>query len=144
VVQKNKDMTLTKSYLKDLTYKINGACIEVHKALGPGLLESVYHKCLKRELTLRGIQYESEFIVPVHYKGIDIQAELRCDLLIENAIVVELKAVDAVLPIHQAQLMTYMKLLEKPKGMLVNFNVVNLYADGQQTFVNEWFRGLTD
>jgi GxxExxY protein len=137
-------MTLTKSYLKDLTYKINGACIEVHKALGPGLLESVYHKCLKRELTLRGIQYESEFIVPVHYKGIDIQAELRCDLLIENAIVVELKAVDAVLPIHQAQLMTYMKLLEKPKGMLVKFNVVNLYADGQQTFVNEWFRGLTD
>ncbi len=142
VVQKNTIMT--KTYLKDLTYKINGACIEVHKILGPGLLESVYHKCLKRELILRGLRYESEFTIPVHYKGIDIEAELRCDLLIENTIVVELKAVDAILPIHQAQLLTYMKLLEKPKGMLVNFNVVNLYAEGQQTFVNEWFRNLAE
>jgi GxxExxY protein len=135
---------MTKPYLKDLTYKINGACIEVHKALGPGLLESVYHKCLKHELTLRKIRFESEFVVPVHYKGIDVEAELRCDLLIENTIVVELKAVDAILPIHQAQLLTYMKLLEKPKGILINFNVVNLYTEGQQTFVNEWFGALPD
>jgi GxxExxY protein len=136
--------TITKSYLKDLTYHFNGACIEVHKILGPGLLESVYHKCLKHELTLRGISFESEFQLPVLYKGIGIDTELRCDLLIENALVVELKAIDSFHPIHEAQILTYMKLLLKPKGLLVNFNVVNLYNDGIRSYVNEHFRTLPD
>ena len=136
--------TITKSYLKDLTYHFNGACIEVHKILGPGLLESVYHKCLKHELTLRGISFESEFQLPVLYKGIGIDTELRCDLLVENALVVELKAIESFHPIHEAQILTYMKLLLKPKGLLVNFNVVNLYNDGFRSYVNEHFRTLPE
>jgi len=133
---------MTKKYLDELTYKIIGAAIEVHKQLGPGLLESVYHKCLKRELMLREILYASELIVKVNYKGIELDTELRCDLLVEDAIVVELKAVDAIAPVHEAQLLTYMKLLEKPKGILINFNCYNLFDNGQKTFVNELFRNL--
>ncbi len=134
--------TITKSHLKDLTYHFNGACIEVYKILGPGLLESVYHKCLKYELTLRGISFESEVQLPVLYKGFGIDTELRCDLLLEKALVVEIKAVEKLQPIHEAQLLTYMKLLHIPKGLLVNFNVVNLYNKGIRSFVNEQFRTL--
>ena len=112
--------------------------------MGPGLLESVYHKCLKQELTLRKLAYASEFIVNVGYKGIDLDTELRCDLLIENVIVVELKSVDSIIPVHEAQLLTYMKLLEKPKGILINFNCSNLFKEGQRTFVNELFRTLPE
>ena len=136
--------TLTKSYLTEITYQIVGAAIEVHKALGPGLLESVYHKCLKQEFASRKLQFLSEYIVPVIYKGLEIEAELRCDFVVEDVIVVELKAVDAVAPVHEAQLLTYMKLLEKPKGILINFNCTNLFKEGQRTFVNELFRELPD
>ena len=135
---------ITKNYLTDLTYQINGAAIEVHKFLGPGLLESVYHKCLKKELNLRGISFKSELLVPIIFKDLEIETDLRCDLFIENCIVLELKAIETILPIHHAQLMTYMKLLEAPKGILYNFHSVNLYKDGQKTFVNEYFRILED
>ncbi len=135
---------ITKTYLKDLIYKVNGAAIEVHKALGPGLLESVYHKCLKHELRIRGIFYESELKVPVNYKGTDVDADLRCDLFIEGVLPVELKAVETILPIHEAQIMTYMKLLNAPKGLLINFNVVNIFKEGQRTFVNELYRNLDE
>ncbi len=137
-------MTLTKSYLKDLVYKVNGAAIEVHKALGPGLLESVYHKCLKHELSIRNIKFQSELIIPVNYKGLQLDAELRCDLLVEGVLPVELKATEGINPIHEAQLLTYMKLLELPKGLLINFNVTNLFNEGQRTYVNELFRNLDD
>jgi GxxExxY protein len=110
---------ITKSYLTDLTYQINGAAIEVHKFLGPGLLESVYHKCLKKELNLRGISFKSELLVPIVFKDLEIETDLRCDLFIENCIVLELKAIEIILPIHHAQLMTYMKLLESPKGIYI-------------------------
>ena len=135
---------ITKSYLTDLSYQVNGAAIEVHKFLGPGLLESVYHKCLKKELNLRGISFKSELLVPIIFKDLEIETDLRCDLFIENCIVLELKAIETILPIHHAQLMTYMKLLEAPKGILYNFHSVNLYKDGQKTFVNEYFRILED
>ena len=137
-------MALTKSYLKDLTYQINGAAIEVHKFLGPGLLESIYHKWLKKELDVRGISFKSELLVPINFKGLDVDTNLRCDLFIENCIVLELKTVDDFAHIHQAQLLTYMKLLEAPKGILYNFNSVNLYKEGQVTLVNEYFRNLED
>jgi GxxExxY protein len=135
---------LTKKYLDDLTYEIIGACIEVHKELGPGLLESIYHKCLKRELEIRGIAFVSELSIPVLYKGEAIDADLKCDLFIENAIVVELKAVDKMLQLYEAQLLTYMKLLEVPKGVLINFNVNNIFHDGQKTLVNNYFRLVPD
>jgi len=135
-------MEITKTYLKDLIYKVNGAAIEVHKALGPGLLESVYHKCLKHELAIRKIHFQSELFIPINYKGLELDAELRCDFLIEGILPVELKATDGIHPIHEAQLMTYMKLLEVPEGLLINFNVTNLYAEGQRTYVNELYRNL--
>ena len=135
-------MEVTKEYLKDLIYKVNGAAIEVHKALGPGLLESVYHKCLKHEFIQRGIHFQSELKVPVNYKGLELDADLRLDFLVENILPVELKAVDEIHPIHEAQLLTYMKLLDKPEGLLINFNVTNIFKEGQRTFVNEMYRNL--
>ncbi len=134
----------TKKELDELTFNIIGAAIEVHKALGPGLLESVYQKCLKQEFFFRELRYTSEFIVPVNYKGMDIYADLRCDFLVMDLIVAELKAVDAIAPVHEVQLLTYMKLLEKPKGILINFNCANLFKEGQRTFVNEYFRTLPE
>lgn len=107
---------MTKSELDDLTYKINGATIEVHKELGPGLLESVYHKCLAYKLWHRGINFETEFEIQIMYKMLQIDAKLRCDLLLENSIIVEIKSVKDFSPVHSAQLLTYMKLLEAPKG----------------------------
>ncbi len=135
---------MTKKYLNDLTYQIVGAAIEVHKALGPGLLESVYHKCLKQELLLRHLKYVSELVIPVNYKGLELDAELRCDILVDDAIVVEIKAADAIAPVFEAQLLTYMKLLKKPKGILINFNCANLFKEGQKTYVNEFFRDLPE
>lgn len=134
----------SKSDLYDLSHQVIGAAIEVHRALGPGLLESVYHLCLKHELNSRGILFESEFSVPVNYKEFKLDTNLKCDLLIENKIVLELKFVDKIHPIHEAQLLTYMKLLEVPKGILFNFNCTNLMREGQKTFVNQLFQLLQD
>lgn len=133
---------VTQSYLTDLTYKINGAAIEVHKNLGPGLLESVYHECLIEELTLRKIKFESEFVVPVFYKGKRINCDFKCDFFVENLIVVEIKSVSVISDIHRAQLLNYMNLLKIPKGILLNFNVINLYHEGQETLVNKYFEML--
>ena len=137
-------MKITKTTLKELTYLFNGAAIEVHKTLGPGLLESIYHQCLKHELKLRNINFISEMSVSLKYKEMELATDLRCDLLIENCLVIELKAVEATLPIHEAQLLTYMKLIKAPKGILMNFNVSNLFHEGQKTFVNEYFTNLRE
>ena len=133
---------MTKQFLNDLVYKVNGAAIEVHKALGPGLLESVYHRCMVHELKTRNIKIQSEVIIPVDYKGLVLDAELRCDLLVEDSLVVEFKAVENVLPIHVAQLITYMKLLKLPMGLLINFNTTHIFKEGQKTYVNEFFSAL--
>ncbi|RDC56251.1 GxxExxY protein [Pedobacter chinensis] len=137
-------MITSKTYLKDLTYQVNGAAIEVHKALGAGLLESTYHRCMKHELLLRGISFETEMLVPVNYKGIAIDTNLRCDLFVENVLTIELKSVDKLMPIHEAQIITYMKLLGSPKGIIYNFNTVNLYTEGQRTYVNDLYRILPE
>ena len=133
-------MELTKTYLTDLIYKVNGAAIEIHKALGPGLLESVYHKCMVHEL--KGVRFKSELSIPVNYKGLNIDVDLRCDLLIENSLIVEFKSVEKVLPIHIAQLMTYMKLLKLPIGLMINFNCTHIFTEGQKTYVNELYEEL--
>ena len=135
---------ITKKYLTDLVYRVNGAAIEVHKHLGPGLLESIYHKCLIRELTLRGINFQSELIIPIEYKGIALESELRCDLFIEKCLVLELKAVDKIAPIYVAQLISYMNLLEAPIGLMINFNVENIFHQGQKTYVNSLYNRLED
>lgn len=135
---------ITRSYLSHLTYQVNGAAIEVHKALGSGLLESIYHECLKHELTLRHIHYESEMIIPVVYKQKSLEVGLRCDLFIENCLVLEIKAIERVLPIHEAQLLTYMNMLKAPKGLMLNFHCRNIYKEGQKTYINKYFSLLQD
>lgn len=135
---------VTKTQLKDLVYQVNGAAIEVHKRLGPGLLETVYHQCLIKELELRNINLISECNIPINYKGFELESKLRCDILVENILVVELKAVAEMNPIYEAQLLTYMNLLQKPIGLLINFNVKNIYYEGQQTYVNEIYKTLWD
>jgi len=117
-----------------LSKKLIGCALEVHKRLGPGLLESTYEKCLSYELTNAGIKHIIQKELPVDYKGIRLDCCYRIDLLVENKIIVELKSVDKVLPIHEAQLLTYMKLAGIKIGLLMNFNVVRL-KDGIKRFV---------
>ena len=135
---------LTKDYLDQLTYEVIGAAIEVHREMGPGLLESVYEACMVHELELRGIKATQQQRVPVNYKGKIVNADLRCDLLVEDCLVVELKAVLEMLPIFEAQVMTYSKLLKVPKALLINFTCENIVRQGQKTFVNEYFRLLPE
>jgi len=134
---------ITKKYLDELTYEIIGSAIEVHKFMGSGLLESVYHQCLKEELMLRKINFLTEMKIPVVYKGKTLDIDFRCDLFVENSIVVELKAVNEMNAIFEAQLLTYMKLLKCPKGILINFNCSNIFKEGKKTFVNEYFSKLS-
>jgi GxxExxY protein len=117
---------LTQKIVNDIAYKIVGCAIEVHKQLGPGLLENIYERCLKFELELNGLKVKSQIPVEVIYKGKRIDSDLRLDLLVEDLIIVELKAVETMLPLFQAQLITYLKLLKKPKGLLINFNCENI------------------
>ena len=137
-------MTVTKKYLNELTYKVIGCAIEVHKQIGPGLLESVYEKCFLRELELKGIRYKNQLWVPVHYKGLELNTELRLDVLVEDILCVELKAQDGLLPIHDAILLSYMQMLGKPKGILINFHCVNIFKEGQKTLVNNLFAMLPE
>jgi len=112
--------------LNKITEAIIGAAIEVHKALGPGLLESAYCECLRRELSLRGVPFECERALPVEYKGIRLECGYRLDFLVSKSVVVEVKAVEALAPVHEAQLLTYMRLGGWRVGLLVNFNVAVL------------------
>ena len=137
-------MNYTRQDLKDLVYKVNGAAIEVHKCLGPGLLESVYHKCLIQELQLRNIKFQSELAIPILYKGIEVNAELRCDFLIEDKLIVELKSVTEMKPIFTAHILSYMNLLKVPMGLMINFNVTNIYKEGQKTYISSLYNELWD
>ncbi len=130
---------INKAFLDDLEYEVTGACIEVHKILGPGLLESIYHQCLVRELQLRKINFDSEHSIQIVYKDLFMDTTLRVDLFIENSLVLELKSVDTILPIHEAQILTYMKILKAPKGLLINFNCTNIVQFGKKPFVNEFY-----
>lgn len=133
---------ITQKYLDELSYELIGACIEVHKAIGKGLLENIYHQCLKEELTFRKINFVTEMKVPLLYRGKELNTDLRCDLFVENCLVVELKAVSEMNGMHEAQLLTYMKLLKAPKGIIINFNCFNIFKEGQKTFVNEHYKLL--
>lgn len=108
---------------EELTGRIIGAAIEVHRALGPGLLESAYQKCLARELSLQGIPFEQERDLPVEYKGMLLDCGYRIDFLVAGKVILELKAVAEIHPVHKAQLLTYLKLTGCKIGLLINFNV---------------------
>ena len=112
--------------LNELTHEVIGAAIEVHRKIGPGLLESAYRKCLGRELFLRGIKFEKEYPLPLEYKGIRLEAGYRPDILVDGRVIVEVKSVQALAPIHDAQLLTYLRLGGWRLGLLINFNVLVL------------------
>ena len=119
-------INMTKKYIKDLAYNVVGCAIEVHKIMGPGLLESIYQKCMLKELSLNALEARQEYRIPLIYKGEDLDSELKIDILVKDCLVVELKSVERTLPIHKAQLLTYLKLTNKPKGLLINFNTENI------------------
>jgi GxxExxY protein len=121
--------------INNLSGCVIGAAIEVHKALGPGLLESAYEECLSYELTNRGVSYERQKSVPVTYKGRHLDCAYRVDLVIENIMILELKAISAVEPIHKAQILTYLKLMDLNLGFIFNFNTI-LMKDGIYRIVN--------
>ena len=108
---------------EELTKKIIGAAIEVHRALGPGLMESVYEECLCHELHLRGLSFQRQLSIPVLYKGVKLDCGYLLDVLVEDTVILELKCAERIIPVHEAQLLTYMKLLKKPVGFVINFNV---------------------
>ena len=135
-------MKYSRTQIKELEFAIIGAAIEVHRQLGPGLLESVYHKCMEQELTLRGLDFASESNVPLIYKERELNTNLRCDLVVEGMIALELKSVECFIPIFDAQLLTYMKLLQCPKGLLINFNCINIVKEGRRSLVNEIYASL--
>jgi GxxExxY protein len=110
-------------HVNKITETVIGAAIEVHRSLGPGLLESTYSECLCRELSLRGVRFERERPLPLEYKGVRLECGYRLDLLVANVVVVEVKAVEAFAPVHEAQLLTYMRLGGWPVGLLINFCV---------------------
>ena len=122
-------------YQQELTGQILGAAIEVHKQPGPGLLESTYQACLCHELELRGISFECQKPLPLEYKGIRLECGYRIDLLVADLVIVEIKSVEALAPIHEAQLLTYLKLTGVKVGFLINFNVVVL-KDGIRRLVH--------
>jgi GxxExxY protein len=109
-----------------LTESVIGAAIEVHRDKGPGLIESIYEWCMSKELELRGLSYVNQRTVIIEYKGFTREEPLRCDLLVEGCILIEVKAVKEVLPIHKAQLLSYMKLMNLPLGLLINFHELKL------------------
>ena len=121
--------------LDTVTGQIIGAAIEVHRILGPGLLESTYMTCLQYEMNAAGLRFVADRAVPIRYKGMTLDAKYRIDLLVDGVVVVEIKSVDHLLPVHQAQILTYMRLLDSPAGLLINFNVAKL-VDGIKRLIN--------
>lgn len=136
-------MLITKQYVNSLSYKAVGCAIEVHKQLGPGLLESVYETCFVDELISHGLEVERQIPVPIIYKEKDLGTNLILDLLINDLVVVELKAVEVMIPVFKAQLLSYLKLTGKPKGLLINFHCENI-KDHLVPLVTDVFAKLPD
>lgn len=126
-----------KNYLNHLSQEVIGAAIEVHRNLGPGLLEMTYELSLQHELELRGFASERQVMLPIHYKGLVVAEAYRIDLMVEQGLVIELKANESLLPIHSAQLLTYLRMSNHPLGLLINFHTVRL-VDGIKRLVHNF------
>ena len=133
---------ISESEINEMTSRIIGAAMKVHTALGPGLLESAYQNCLLFELHRQNLQAEKEVSFPVIYEDVRIDVGYRIDVLVEDLVVIEVKSVDALAPIHEAQLITYLKLSEKPIGLLINFNVTSL-RNGIKRIAGPAFRDIS-
>jgi GxxExxY protein len=137
------DTEAERKHLNELTGKVIGACIEIHRELGPGLLESAYEECLAYELSKAGLRYERQRALPVRYKEVQLDCGYRLDLVIEGVLIVELKAVTELHPIHEAQLLTYLKLDRKSLGLLINFNVPTLKQGVKRVACGDLFKDET-
>jgi len=126
---------MQKEQINKLSGIILDCSIEAHRNLGPGLLESIYEVCLCKELSLKGIKFQRQVLLPVNYKGEKLDADYRIDILVENEIIIELKSVEQMNPVYDAQLLTYLKLADKKLGLLINFNVPRL-IDGFKRMLN--------
>ncbi len=134
-------MIVTQKYINEISYKIIGCAIEVHRNLGPGLLESVYEPCFIDEMTSIGLSIKSQIYVPILYKGKNMGGKLKLDILVNDLIVIEEKSVEQMIPLYKAQLLSYLRLTEKPKGLLINFNCENI-KDHLVSLVTEEFAKL--
>lgn len=130
---------MTRTEIDNLSKIIIGCAIDVHKELGPGLLEKAYERALIMLLEEKGLKVESQVYVPVEFRGVEISDALKLDIIVNDLIIVEIKSVTTLIPVHEAQLLTYLKLMKKPKGILINFYCNNLFYEGQKTLVNKHY-----
>ncbi len=133
---------MTRTEIDNLSKIIIGCAIDVHKELGPGLLEKAYERALIMLLKEKGLNVESQVYVPVTFRGVEISDALKLDIIVNDLIIVEVKAVASLASVHEAQLLTYLKLMKKPKGVLINFYCNNIFYEGQKTLVNEHYFNL--
>ena len=134
---------MTKKEITQLSYEIIGYAIKVHKKLGPGLLEKIYEECLKYELEKNGYKVKQQINIKIDYYDLELSNPLRLDLLVNDCVIVELKTVEKFHPIDEAKLLTYMKLLGIPQGLLINFNTTNI-TKSSKPLINEYFSRLAD
>lgn len=137
----HEDTEAQRRHLNELSGKVVGLCIEIHRELGPGLLESAYEECLAYELSKAGLRFERQKPLPVRYKEVQLDCGYRLDFVVEGILIIELKAVTELLPIHEAQLLTYLKLDKKPLGLLVNFNMPTLKQGVRRLVCGGLFKG---
>lgn len=135
---------MTKTHINEISKKIIAVAIEVHKNLGPGLLEEIYKDAMIVELTVSGLKFEVEKEIDVYYKTYKLRRKYRQDLIVEDCVIIELKAVDSISPIFKAKLATYLELNQKPKGFIFNFNVLNLTGEGMVPWVNHLYAALPE
>jgi len=128
---------MEKQLYNQLAEQILDASIFVHREMGPGLLESIYEVCLEKELSLRSIKTKSQVFLPLYYRGVELNRDFRIDLLVEDKIIIEIKAVEKLIPVHEAQIISYLKLADKRLGFLINFNA-SLLKNGFRRFVNNF------
>jgi GxxExxY protein len=132
-----------KKMITQMSYDVLGCAINVHREVGPGLLESVYQKCLTHELKSKGFKVMQQVKAPLFYKDLRLEVELKADIIVNESVIIELKTVDCLLPVHEAQLLTYMRLLKIPQGLLMNFYSDNL-SKNTIPLVNEYFKALPE
>lgn len=133
---------ITQRYIDYLSKEIIGCAIEIHKELGPGMLESAYEKCMIYLLRKKGFKIDSQLEVPIRFQDLVVDNAYRFDLLVEDLIIVELKTVSEFTPVNKAQIITQLKFMKKPKGVLINFHCSNIFREGQQTFVTKEYARL--
>lgn len=133
-------MRLTQKFINEIAYRVVGCAINVHKEIGPGLLESIYEDCFVIECQIEGLNIEKQKEIRICYKDQIIERKFRLDVLVEDLIIVELKAVESLNKIHQAKLISHLNITRKPKGLLINFNCLNIVNEGLVPLVNEIFR----